>query len=179
MQIQISPNLHLRLVQPQDHDRHFALMQRIYPPAFAYLWPDDGDWYINRTHGKAAFEADLATPNAPYYHVYFKEALIGIFRLKLDDPNPDFPQEASLKLDRIYLDDATRGHGVGTQLTDYAKAETLRLGKSNLWLERMDTNEATIGFYYKSGFTDGSQFRLPFELMCAEYRGMYRIWWKG
>ncbi len=177
--IKFRSNIHLRLIQPEDHAKHFALMQRIYPPAFAYLWPDAGAWYVERTHGKEAFLADLALADAPYYHVYLKDELIGIFRLKLHAENPDFGGEAALKLDRVYLDDAVRGQGVGSVLLDYAKAETLRLNKRLLWLERMSTNEATIGFYRKHGFVDGGQFRLPFERMYSRFRGMFRMAWQA
>jgi len=175
--LQLSPDLYLRPIRPEDHPRHLALMQRIYPQAFAYLWPDDGAWYVDRTHGEAPFLADLATDDAHYQHVFFRNELIGIFRLKLDAENPDFPGQPALKLDRVYLDDAVRGHGIGTALIDYAKAETKRLGKSLLWLERMDSNDATIGFYRKCNFVEGGQFRLPFELMYTEFRGMYRLSW--
>lgn len=176
--IKIKDTLHLRDIKQEDHIVHKALMQRIYPPAFDYLWPDDGDWYINRTHGEEAFLSDLTEPDAPYHHVYFKGKLIGIYRLKLNAQNPDFPDEPAMKLDRLYLDDAVRGNGIGSLLIDHAKAETLRLGKQLLWLERMDTNDATIGFYRKHGFVDGGQFRLPFELMYPHFRGMYRMAWR-
>ncbi len=177
--LQLSPALRLQPILAEDHARHLKLMERIYPPAFAYLWPDAGAWYVDRTHNEQALVRDLASPNSPYYHVYFKEALVGIFRLKLDEPCPDFPDRSGLKLDRVYLDDAVRGKGVGSALVDYAKAETRRLNRELLWLERMDTNDATIGFYQKCGFTRGSAFRLTFELMYAQYRGMHHLWWEG
>ncbi len=175
--IHLSDHIHLRAIQPKDHDKHFALMKRIYPPAFDYLWPDAGVWYVDRVHRKKALLADLSVPDAPYYHVYFLDELIGIFRLKLNAENPDFPGAPALKLDRVYLDDAVRGQGIGSALIDYAKAETLRLGKSLLWLERMSTNEATIGFYHKHGFVDGGEFRLTFEQMYPRFRGMFRMAW--
>lgn len=153
-------------------------MERIYPPAFAYLWPDAGAWYVNHVHSRESLERDLAQPDALYYHVFFREELVGIYRLKLNTELVDFPGEPTLKLDRLYLDDAMRGQGIGSALVEYAKRETRRLGKSILWLERMDTNEATIAFYQKCGFMDGSAFRLTFEQMHPEYRGMHRLWWR-
>ena len=176
--ISVSSDLILRPIVPEDHSIHFSLMERIYPPAFAYLWPDAGAWYINHVHGREPFERDLAQPDAPYYHVYFREKLIGIYRLKLHTEMPDFPGVPTLKLDRLYLDDAERGQGIGSALVEYAKKETDRLGKSLLWLERMDTNESTIAFYLKCGFTDGSAFRLTFDQMYPKYRGMHRLWWR-
>lgn len=176
--LHLTPDLWLQPIKMQDHARHLELMERIYPPAFAYLWPDAGAWYVDRTHNQVALQRDLATPDAPYYHVYFRGALAGIFRLKLNNPNPDFPTKPALKLDRVYLDDAIHGQGVGARLVDYAKAETLRLGRDLLWLERMDTNEATINFYRKCGFQRGSDFRLTFDRMFEEYRGMHRLWWE-
>ena len=176
--IRVSPDLILRAIRPEDHPRHHSLMERIYPPAFAYLWPDAGAWYVHHVHGRKSFERDLAQPDARYYHVFFREELVGIYRLKLNTEPVDFPGEPGLKLDRLYLDDAIRGQGIGSALVEHAKRETSRLGKSILWLERMDTNEATIAFYRKCGFTDGSAFRLTFDRMHPEFRGMRRLWWR-
>lgn len=173
----LTPDLYLQPIQAEDHIRHLALMGRIYPPAFAYLWPDAGAWYVDRTHNQAALLRDLAEPDAPYHHVYYQGKLVGIYRLKLNAPCPDFPAKSALKLDRVYLDDEIRGQGVGTALMDYTKAEARRLGRELLWLERMDTNEATINFYRKCGFQRGSDFRLTFDLMYEQYRGMCRLWW--
>lgn len=177
-EVTLAPNLTLRPIEPTDHAAHLALMHRIYPPAFAYLWPDAGKWYVEHTHRREALLTDLADPDCPYYHVYYRNQLSGIFRLRLRNECPDFPGEPALLLHRLYLDDGVRGHGVGTRIVDYAKAETARLGRSLLWLERMDTNEATIGFYRKNGFRDGGAFRLTFELMPERFRGMFRMWWR-
>lgn len=174
----LTPELHLLPIIPADHPRHLALMQRIYPPAFAYLWPDGGAWYLDHVHGEAAFLRDLTAANTTYEHVYYRGKLIGILRLAFDKSCPDEPTASALKLERLYLDDAVRGNGIGTTLMDYLKAETRRLDKSVLWLERMDTNEATIGFYRKNDFVDGGTFRLPYENMYARYRGMYRMSWR-
>lgn len=174
--ITLTPYLRLQPIFTTDHAPHLALMRRIYPPAFAYLWPDDGAWYLERTHGLEAFLKDLAQADAPYWHVYFRDELIGIFRLRYAAEFPDQPGVPALKLDRVYLDSAVRGQGIGKALVAFAKAETRRLGKSILWLDRMDTNEATIAFYRRCGFQDGSTFRLPFELMYPKMRGMQRVW---
>jgi ribosomal protein S18 acetylase RimI-like enzyme len=150
-------------------------MQRIYPPAFAYLWPDEGAWYVDYVHCKQSLLRDLDTPDAPYYHVYHHEQLVGIFRLKLHAPCPDASESPALKLDRLYLADEVRGQGIGQALMAYAFEETRRLGKDILWLDRMNSNEATIRFYHKLGFTECGQFRLPFVQMYSKYREMRRI----
>jgi GNAT superfamily N-acetyltransferase len=173
--ILVNKNLRLAPIRPEDHPAHLALMRRIYPPAFAYLWPDEGAWYVNHVHGKPSFLRDLATPNAPYYHVYYREQLIGILRLKLHAPCPDMPELSALKLDRLYLADEVRGQGIGKALMTYALEKTRRLGKEILWLDRMDSNEATINFYRKFGFTECGQFRLSFAQMYPKYRGMWRV----
>ncbi|MFK8163656.1 MAG: GNAT family N-acetyltransferase [Lewinella sp.] len=173
--LHISDNLRLTPILPEDHPAHLALMQRIYPPAFAYLWPDEGAWYVDHVHGKAPFLRDLATPDAPYYHVYYHEQLVGILRLMLHAPCPDHPEISALKLDRVYLADEVRGQGIGKALVAYAREETIRQGKEILWLDRMDSNEATINFYRNLGFTECGQFRLTFETMPPKYRGMWRV----
>jgi len=173
--LQISETLRLAPIRPEDHPAHLALMQRIYPPAFAYLWPDDGAWYVDHVHGIQAFRQDLATPDAPYYHVYHQEQLVGIFRIKLHAFCPDCPDVPALKLDRLYLADDVRGRGIGKSLISYCQVVAKELGKEILWLDRMDSNEATIGFYRNLGFVECGQFRLPFKQMYPKYRGMWLL----
>lgn len=173
--LQLSDTLYLAPIRPDDHPAHLALMQRIYPSAFAYLWPDGGAWYVSHVHGEQAFRQDLALPDAPYFHVYQHDRLVGIFRLKLHARCPDFPELPALKLDRMYLADEVRGQGIGKALVTYAMEETRRRGKEILWLERMDSNAATIGFYRDLGFTESGQFRLTFAQMYPKYRDMRRL----
>lgn len=174
--IRLTDDLSLRSIRPEDHAIHLALMQRIYPPAFAYLWSDGGAWYVNHIHAPAALRQDLQTPDAPYYHVYFREQLSGILRLKLHTTCPDFPEVPALKLERIYLDATVRGNGIGKTLVAFARREARRLHKEILWLERMSTNTATIGFYRRAGFADGGTFTLDMQLMHEPLRGMVRMW---
>ncbi|NJC26049.1 GNAT family N-acetyltransferase [Neolewinella antarctica] len=176
--IKIKSSIRLNAIEPADYRVHYELMQRIYPSAFAYMWSDDGAWYVKRIHEKSALLLDLKVPDSSYHHVYFREKLVGILRLKFAELSPDFPNQPALKIDRVYLDDNVRGEGLGTKLIDYAKEEARRRGKKILWLERMDTNEATINFYRKCGFVDGSSFRLTFPLLREEFRGMHRMSWR-
>lgn len=152
-------------------------MHRIYPPAFAYLWPDGGVGYAERIHGKDAFLRDLLERDAPYFRVEWRGAPIGILRWQVGKPSPDLPDLAALKLDRLYLGPEARGKGVGTQLLRFIFDTAARLGKSLVWLERMDSNDGTIAFYRSRGFVEGGAFRYDGPAMLDEYRGMTRLFY--
>ena len=173
--IHLNAFLSLHPLTPADHPAHATLMRRIYPPAFAYLWPDGGEWYLETYHGREAFEGDLAEDNCPYYHVHLEGKPIGILWLRLHAPDPDHPELPGLKLERIYLDPSITGRGIGSYLMNYVKAAGRRLGKALVWLERMDSNESTIRFYRRQGFTRGGAFSFGHGPMYAHLRDMHRL----
>ncbi|WP_173021510.1 GNAT family N-acetyltransferase [Lewinella sp. W8] len=175
--VDVNEKLSLHPLRSSDHARHYALLRRIYPPAFSYLWPDNGEGYVERIHGYEAFIRDLAEPDTPYYRVEWDGRAIGILRLQLHYPYPGDPEVPALKLDRLYLGPEARGRGVGTSLLRYTLDLAGDLGKRLVWLERMESNEATVAFYRSRGFRDGGAFRYDGPDMLDQYRGMRRLWY--
>jgi GNAT superfamily N-acetyltransferase len=173
--ISLNDQLDLHPLRARDAPVHFALMRRIYPPAFAYLWPDGGVGYVERIHGEPSFLRDLSEEDAPYYRVEWEGKPIGVLRLQLHHPCPDVPGASALKLDRLYLGPEARGKGVGTSLLQYTFDLATQLGKQLVWLERMDSNEDTIAFYQRRGFREGGTFRYGGPDMLEEFRGMRRL----
>lgn len=151
------------------------LMKRIYPPIYQHLWPDQGRWYLDHAYGMAAIKQDLQEEDASYWFVKKESERIGILRLKTYATLPEEPFRAALQLHRIYLGPALIGQGFGQRLLAFTREKAQALGKELLWLEVMDSQQAAIRFYEKNGFRICGAFRLPYEQMYPQLRGMYRM----
>lgn len=171
----LSPSLSLEPVTEDNAATILPLMQACYPPVYAHLWEDGGTWYLNETYREEAVLKDLMEADAPYWIVHWEGYPVGILRWNLHQPCLDYPAEAGLKLHRIYLHPSTHGKGIGRELLTLTDREAQRLGKSLVWLEAMDTQQAAQGFYEKMGYQVTGTLRLSFERMHEHYRGMIRM----
>ena len=62
-----------------------------------------------------------------------------------------FPKKV-MRIDSICVDEAIRGHGVGTQMIQDARALCLAFGFDNLILGVHPENDRAVNFYQKCGF---------------------------
>ena len=171
----VNDQLVLRAVQLAKAAEVYPLMAACYPPVYAHLWEDGGQLYLEHVFSETAVLRDLAEADAPYWFVEWQGQRVGILRLCLHQPSPEFPDGNALKLHRIYLHPAAHGLGVGQALMEYTLAQARLLHKAAIWLEAMDTQTAALGFYEKQGYTTYATFRLTFERMHPHLRGMVRM----
>ncbi|MGK0364565.1 MAG: ribosomal protein S18 acetylase RimI-like enzyme [Saprospiraceae bacterium] len=174
--ITISDKILLQRLKLSDQSTIFTLMKKIYPPSYAHLWPDGGDWYINKVYGQKNFEKDILDINGAYFFVVLLGEIVGILFLQYNKVLEDFPDKKALKLSKIYLDSTTHGNGIGKKLIRWINEEAVRTNCETVWLEAMDTQEQAIRFYEKCGFKISSKFRLNIEMMHVHLKGMYRMY---
>ena len=158
-----------------DQPQLISLMRRIYPPVYAYLWPDGGEWYVNSQYGEGNLRAELADPRADYRFVLVDDRAVGIVRTVADQSSPDDPDRKAMKLHRLYLDPAYQGRGIGRQVMDDVVAGCQTQGIGYLWLEAMDSAEGSLAFYRRMGFEGGGHFTLDMPKMYPSCRGMWRM----
>ena len=174
--MRLSPNT-LRYARLTDADQPglIALMRRIYPPVYAYLWPDGGEWYVNSQYGENNFRAELADPRADYRLVLADDQAVGIVRTVYGQANPDHPERSATKLHRLYLDPSFQGRGIGRRVIDDVENACRQRGIDHLWLEAMDSAEGSLAFYRRMGFQGGGHFTLDMPKMYPACRGMWRM----
>lgn len=173
--ITIQDHLGLVPLGETDQPQLFALMQKIYPAVYAYLWDDAGAWYLHHAFGPAAFAADLADPRGRYYFVTDRAEPIGILRILEEAPLPEYPAQPSTKLHRIYLAASHQGRGWGQRLVRWVQQQYNQDPAGILWLEVMDSQPPAIAFYEKMGFQRGQAFQLSFTGIHPPLRGMYTM----
>lgn len=81
------------------------------------------------------------------------EKAVGYIKLRSGDRYPEFGNEPTLEIARIYVDKSALGKGVGKLLMDQCIAVAESLQKKIIWLGVWEKNERAIKFYAKAGFS--------------------------
>jgi diamine N-acetyltransferase len=165
-------------------NRLSILAKKCYAPHYAHLWLDGGDWYTETMYTAEKLAAEMTDPNVIYFIVSNEKEDLGYMKLKFDYPlskgegfsvgagkgsEIDLPN--ALYLDRIYLTENAVGKGIGTKLIEKSVEIARNIGKSAIWLAAMDSSRA-VEMYEKMGFVTCGTWRLDFEKLKDEYRGM-------
>ena len=173
--ITFSNGIQLQTIGMRDQEELYALMMRIYPPAYQDYWKDNGQWYVNDLYTVDNVKKELAEKNSLYYFVVFEENIIGIFRIvyHLDPYNQK--DKDYVKLHRLYLDQTIQNRGIGKQLMIWLINKVTSEGYSKLWLDAMEMQPQALHFYKKQGFVITDKVSLNFPLLIDEYRGMFKM----
>lgn len=188
--IQISDVLVLDPISLKDQPALFELMQRIYPPAYAHFWEDQGNWYLNKMYSLENLAKDLQEKGSYYYFVRsclpareVRESsntpeykTIGIFKVIENCAYPKQPNRLGFKTHRIYLDASVHGKGIGKQLMMYAEERAKETKHTLLWLDAMDQHPQAMTFYKNLGYSKGGVQHLDFALLHDLYRPMWYLY---
>ena len=173
--IQVSEHIVLKKISIEDQSQLFALMKRIYPPAYTDYWQDNGDWYVNSLYTIENVKEELEEEETDYYFVVFDEMIIGIMRIVYHIDMYHNKDKNYVKLHRLYLDQTIQNKGIGKQLMMWMIQKVQEEGYSKIWLDAMEMQPQALHFYQKLGFEIIDKVSLDFPLLIDEYRGMFKM----
>jgi diamine N-acetyltransferase len=143
-----------------------------YGDHYLHLWLDGGAWYIEKSFSDTALKSELEDANAAFFLIYAAEELVGFLKLNIHKELEGYTSEEALELERIYLTKAASGKGIGQQVLAFTKRFARERNKQVVWLKAMDSSHDAIRFYTRNGYNKCGTYRLDFEMMKPEYRGM-------
>jgi len=176
MPIVISNSIILKTITIEDYSSLYELMERIYPPAYNYLWSDKGEWYLHEIYGKKQVAIDLEDKHSSFYFIEVDGQKEGVLKIQEDVPYPDILEKKATRLHRIYLSEKTQGKGISRQLLSYVEKRAIENGSDLIWLDCMDSKKQAMRFYEKHGFQKGRLTFLDYKLIKKGYNGMYFMW---
>ncbi|MER2997817.1 GNAT family N-acetyltransferase [Pontibacter populi] len=143
-----------------------------YGDHYLHLWNDGGAWYIEKSFSDAALKSELEDTDAAFFLVHDADELVGFLKLNNNKALENYSPEDALELERIYLTKADSGKGVGKQVMNFTEQFARERNKKVIWLKAMDSSHDAIRFYEQNGYAHCGTYRLDFEAMKPEYRGM-------
>lgn len=155
----------------EDAEELAEIAVRAYKDHYLYLWNDDGAWYVSRSFSVEQFKKELQNPNCAFFLLKENGTDIGFMKLNLDQPLEGYESEPALELERIYLLKSASRKGFGKKAVLFCFDLAEKNNRKIVWLRSMDSSDALL-FYETLGFVVCGAFRLNFEIMKPEYRGM-------
>ncbi|PHI18598.1 hypothetical protein CEQ90_16995 [Lewinellaceae bacterium SD302] len=142
-----------------------------YPPAYAYLWDDDGAWYVKNMYSEEKLAEEFTDERAEFYQVIYVDQAVGYCKIMRDKKPINADSGRYLYTQRLYLATEAQGKGIGGRLmrliVEHARTDNF----DYCWLETMEVGDSRR-FYERLGFKETGKIRLPFPGMVEELRGL-------
>lgn len=146
---------------------------RSYEENFRDHWIENGlELFLEREFGKERLLMDLTDENIAYYFITIEGLIRGFIKVAFELPTEEYPEKSS-ELIKIYLLPEYKGAGYGSMAVAELIQMLQEMGKENLFLYVIDTNQAAITFYGKMGFEYHSHYRMDVPLFKDELRNMH------
>jgi diamine N-acetyltransferase len=120
--------------------------------------PADFEEYCRTHFAHDVLRAEMRVPDTFFYFAQKNETdrdeILGYLKLNFfaAPPNGTMPAEECLQLERIYIDPALTGQGIGRELLDLVQFKARQFGVGYIWLTVWQEAPRTIAFYEKNGF---------------------------
>lgn len=166
-------NIELHSLSESDAALLSAVALKAYCDHYPHLWNDGGEWYKEKSFAPQHLANELADENAMFFLVRDGGIDAGFLKLNIDAALNEFSKKEALELERIYLNAASAGQGIGSFLLAYTFEFARSRQKKMVWLKVMESSIEAISFYKKHGFEICGTHHLDFPQMKEEYRGMF------
>lgn len=165
-------NLNLKPVELKDQTVLYQLMDGIYRYSYRYIWKDEGDWYMDLIYNPVTLGKELGRKRSHYFFVEVEGRKIGILKYDFPFSPREIEIPDSMKLHRLYLHHDFHGKGIAQLLVNHCEQVAKTNHLKSIWLEAMECQPQAVRFYEKMGFESILIYKLDFEIMLPEYRGI-------
>lgn len=141
------------LCAPEDLDRLCELSIATFRAAFeTQNDPKDFENYLGKAFSKEQLLAELKHPDMRFYFAWMGDRLAGYCKLNAGEAQTELQEAGGLEVERIYVDAAFQGQGIGALMLQEIEARARKEGKRYLWLGVWQQNPGAIRFYERHGF---------------------------
>ena len=142
-------------ISPADLDTLVDLSRKVFFDSFNHLnTPDNMKEYMDRAFSPDQLLSELKNPMSEFYFITVDDNIAGYLKLNKDTAQSDIRDETSLEIERIYVDQAFQGKGLGAVLMTKAVERAKDLNLQYIWLGVWEKNTDAKRFYERHGFVE-------------------------
>ena len=116
--------------------------------------PDNMKEYMDRAFNPDQLLSELRNSMSEFYFITVDNDIAGYLKLNKDTAQSDIRDETSLEIERIYVDQAFQGKGLGAVLMTKAVERAKDLNLQYIWLGVWEKNTDAKRFYERHGFVE-------------------------
>jgi diamine N-acetyltransferase len=143
----------IRPAEEKDFEQLLALAERTFVDTYAvYNTPENMELHIQKTYNLTNLREELTVPHAQYSLVFDDKKLVAYCKVRCALHPPELEGRKHIELERIYVDKACKGEGIGRKMIEYCSQNALNDGFEVFWLGVWSENPKAIAFYKKMNF---------------------------
>ncbi|MBB3763264.1 GNAT family N-acetyltransferase [Sphingomicrobium lutaoense] len=140
-------------VGPQDVAVLAAIGRRTFIETFeSGNDPEDFADYLEKAFAEAQLLGEIGAVGSHFFFARVDGEVAGYLKLNMDEAQTEKVAGRTLEIERIYVDGAFQGAGVGKALFDFALGIARDEGIEAIWLGVWEDNPKAIRFYERQGF---------------------------
>jgi len=97
-------------------------------------------------------KSEILNPESKFFFSKIEDLPVGYFKVNRGNAQTVLPNEQAFEIERIYVEQAYKGNGIGKMLISKAIELAGACGANYLWLGVWEHNQPAIRFYEKNGF---------------------------
>ena len=150
---EIRPEIAVQLVNKEEVDLLVTLARDTFVTAFGHCnKTTDMNQYLNKHMNATYTLKEMQTKGTFFYFARLATVSVGYLKLNIDQAQNEPMGSNSLEIERIYIEAAYQGRGIGQQLMDFALMKAKEWQKATVWLGVWDRNPRAIKIYERNGF---------------------------
>jgi ribosomal protein S18 acetylase RimI-like enzyme len=114
---------------------------------------DNVQFFLAHNYAAEKLSSELMNPESRFFFAKEGAATVGYLKLNSGNAQTVLPNSEGFEIERIYIDQDSKGKGIGKMFIDFSIREAMKFNAGYIWLGVWEHNEPAIGFYIKSGFT--------------------------
>ena len=133
------------------------ISRRTFNQSFAAMnTPENMKFFLDHHYSDEKLSSELQNPGSRFFFAKNNEQILGYLKINQGDAQTVLPNDQGLEIERIYVDEAFKGRGIGKYFIEKAIELAGKLNAQYVWLGVWEHNRAAIHFYEKNGFSSYS-----------------------
>lgn len=108
--------------------------------------------YLDDAFSPDRLSRELRNPESKFFFARVDRQIVGYLKINVGEAQTEKVPGETLEIERIYVDSASQGAGVGKALFECALEEAWTIAAKVIWLGVWEDNPKAIEFYARQGF---------------------------
>ena len=147
------PDFHIVGVGLEDLQVLKSLSRRTFHATFGHLNSPENMQLFDVLHfTDERLRSELLNPDSTFFFAKLGDDVLGYLKINQNNAQTILPNEAGIEIERIYVDQALKGRGIGKAFIEKTVSLAKKAGAKYIWLGVWEHNTTAIRFYEKNGF---------------------------